>query len=176
MFFISRMTYNITCDNNVYLFTSPTYAGPPSSPRLAINSPPIISGTEIRACWLPSLERGGRDDFHYNIYALAVGSDQFRKVNDLEILPNVADQDMEDRSEPVCYNLILTEGQSSYTIVVVASNGAVNDAEIFTDISAVQDRFIAFYVATGGFDIPVICPEPLEIIIDPPVSTLDRPG
>ena len=145
----------------MYQFTSPTYAGPPSSPRLVIHLPPTINGTEIRVCWLPSLERGGRDDFHYNIYALAVGSDQFRKVNDLDILPTVADQSMEDRSEPVCYNLHLMKGQSSYTIVVVASNGAVNDAENFTDISAVQDRFIAFYVTTPG---------------NCTVSTTDKPG
>ena len=132
-----------------------TCAGPPSSPRLAINSPPIINGADITVCWLPSNDRGGRDDFHYNIYRLAAESGQFLIINTEDILPNDENQVIENQNEPVCYTLTGLEEQSSFTIVVVASNGAANDADSFTDVSEVENRFIAFYVATGS---STVCP------------------
>ena len=143
---------------------TPTYAGPPSSPRLAITSPPIINGLDIKVCWLPSKDRGGRDDFHYNIYRLAAGSGQFLKINTEDILPNAVDLILEDLSLPVCYTLTGLKEQTSFTIVVVASNGAANDESSFTDVSDVENRFIAFYVATGSSEPPtsgIIIPDPV---------------
>ena len=57
---------------------------------------------------------------------------------------------MENPNQPVCYTLAGLEEQLSFTIVVVASNGAANDQDAFTDVSEVENRFIAFYVATGS--------------------------
>lgn len=127
----------------------PTHAGLPSSPRLAINSPPIINGADITICWLPSNDRGGSDDFHYNIYRLEVGSGQFLKINTENIPPSVENQVVDNQNEPICYTLTGLEEQTSFTIVVVASNGAANDSDSFTDVSEVENCFIAFYVATG---------------------------
>ena len=128
-----------------------THTELPSSPKLAIYFPPLIDGSDVKTCWLPSIDRGGRDDFHYNIYALELGSNEFKRINKEEILPSNEDQNDED---PICYTLSVERERSSFTIVVVATNGAANDPNTINDISIVQDRFIAFYIATCPGSLP----------------------
>ena len=112
-------------------------AGPPSSPRIAINRPPVVNGATVELCWLQSLDNGGSPDLHYNIYVLESGDTEFRRVATAE----------PTQSDLVCRSVELN-ALSSYSVAVTAASGATNDPQNFSDVSVVQDRFILFYVTT----------------------------
>lgn len=94
-------------------------------------------GSEVELCWAQSADTGGRSDQHYNVYVSSNGSSTFVKHNSAGITG-------------LCYTVTGLDLSTSYLIVVVAANGATNDPDSFTDLSVVQDRFILFFVATGG--------------------------
>ena len=93
-------------------------------------------GNAVFVTWLAANDTGGRDDFHYNIYVLANNSGVFVKWNVNPI-------------DDTFYTITDLDVSSSYSIVLVSSNGATGDPDQFTDVLVVQNRFLLFYVVTG---------------------------
>ena len=103
--------------------------------------------------WLPSLDCGGiPETLHYNIYLYDTAVDEalFEKVNS-EPITQV------DNVTRVCYEVPIGDPETSYGVVVVASNGATVDPDSFTDVAGVQDRFVVFFVALGDLSDPAMC-------------------
>ena len=78
---------------------------------------------------------------NYNIYTLEAGDTVYTRVSTVQPA----------ETELICDRVELN-ASSSFSVVVTAASGATNDPSNFSDVSVVQDRFIAFYVATcaGG--------------------------
>ena len=138
------------------------FPAPPSSPRLILGGggAPRVSDnrTSISVCWLPSLDSGGiPETLHYNIYLYdtAVNVSLFEKVNSEPII----DATMDNMTR-ICYEVPINDPETSYGVVVVASNGATVDPDNFTDVAGVQDRFVVFFVALGDLSDPTTVESP----------------
>ena len=126
------------------------FPAPPSSPRLILSGggAPRVSEdrTSISVYWLPSLDCGGiPETLHYNIYLYDTAVDEalFEKVNS-EPITQV------DNVTRVCYEVPIGDPETSYGVVVVASNGATVDPDSFTDVAGVQDRFCGVLCCIRG--------------------------
>ena len=121
-----------------------THTGNPSSPGIVIDRLPEVTNTNVEVFWLPSQDTGGRNDFHYNVYVLLYGSTSFERRNDEPIVPAT-----NDSNTVISYTIRNLNPEASYTIIVVASNGATNDGPSIGDLATVRDRFILFQIVAG---------------------------
>lgn len=130
------------------------FLAPPSSPRLLLTSEgvPQVSQTSITVCWLPSLDMGGLDDLHYNIYLYDTDSPapEFNRVNSNEVL-----QEGGGNQTSICYELQDIDTQTSYGIIVVAANGATGDPAMLRDLDQVQGHSVVFFLSLGEDLVPV---------------------
>ncbi len=103
---------------------------------------PVVDGTFTTVYWSASLNSGGLDDLHYNIYVHRVGTTgaMYNKVN-TEPITGTSD---------LSYNVPGLDGSSSYAIVVVAANGATGDPQTLDQqLTEVDGHYVAYFVDTG---------------------------
>lgn len=126
---------------------------PPSSPRLIPGrggAPQVgVGSRSITVCWLPAINSGGLNNVHYNIYLYDTNQDNpiFNKVNPEGIMHERSASTNNDR---ICYEATGVDPQTSYGVVVVSANGATGNPQTLTNLEAVQNRSVVFFVALGS--------------------------
>lgn len=129
------------------------HTGPPSAPRLAVDSVSEFKDSKLKVCWLPSKDDGGSPDtLHYNVYEYDHTAREYVQVNAEGIK-----QTEGGLNSTLCYEFVPASGAAVMNVIVTSASETTGEEPSFEDLEDVKGRFIALQVSGSVEGMYIAC-------------------